>query len=508
MDMSSIFVRQGQHCRGIVPLSGETLLDVLRRGGYFLDAPCGGQGRCGKCRVQIDGPAGEKEVLACRTPASAVRSVILPEEAREESAHSSVAAAPGQRIGAAVDLGTTTVEAALLSLPEGRVLARCQRRSALAPYGGDVLSRIAYIDRRPPALALLSRLSRRQVQDMLESLLSQCALQWPQVETVSLAGNTVMQHIFRGLSPSSIGRAPFVPLSLFTEEEGDRLAGRPLLYAPCVAGYVGGDITAGLAASGLADRPGQHLFLDVGTNGEMALGGRDGFLCCAVACGPAFEGAGITCGMTYGPGAVCHARAEGGRLLIETAPPGPARGICGAGLLELTAALLALEVVDAAGRLLPPEEAPAVPGLRLERDADGNGVVYLTEDRSVYLTAADVRQVQLAKGAVAAGVQVLLLRAGLRAEEVDSLTLAGQLGAHLSLPAAAALGMLPRCLTERGQSVGNAALRGAALFLTDLSARNRAEAIRRSCRYIELSGDGDFSRLFPEQLLFSQEPLL
>ena len=505
MDMSSIFVRQGQRCREIVPRPGETLLDLLRRGGFFVDAPCGGQGRCGKCRVRAAGPEGERELLACHTPASSVCSVTLPEEAPAKAACSAETAAPGKRLGAAVDLGTTTVEAALLALPEGRVLARGQRRSALAPYGADVLSRIAYIDRRPPALALLGRLSRRQVQDMLEALLHQCDAQWPQVEAVSLAGNTVMQHIFRGLSPSSIGRAPFTPLSLFTGEEGDTLAGRPLRYAPCVAGYVGGDITAGLVASGLFDRPGHHLFLDVGTNGEMALGGRDGFLCCAVACGPAFEGAGIACGMTYGPGAISHARAEHGRLVLESAPPGPVRGICGAGLLELTAALLALRVIDPTGRLLPPEEAPPVPGLRLSRDADGNGVVYLTEDESVYLTAADVRQVQLAKGAVAAGVQVLLLRAGLRAEDVDSLTLAGQLGAHLDLPAAAALGMLPRCLTERGHAVGNAALRGAALFLTDPAARDRAEAIRRSCRYIELSGDEDFSRLFPEQMLFSQE---
>ena len=270
-----------------------------------------------------------------------------------------------------------------------------------------------------------------------------------------------------------------------------------------MAGYVGGDITAGLLASGLWERDERSLFLDIGTNGEMALGGRDGFLCCAVASGPAFEGAGISCGMTGTEGAVAHVRAENGALRLEVIGGGKARGICGSGLLDLAALLCRERVISASGLLLPPEEAPEKWKAYLGEDGDGNGIFYLTPD--VYLTARDVRQLQLAKAAVAAGIRVLLKKSGVDVSELDGLCIAGGFGSFLDPKSAAEIGMLPAELADRTETLGNASLKGAGMALLDETARARLYDIQRACRYIELSGDADFNDEYPEQMAFYEE---
>ena len=278
-----------------------------------------------------------------------------------------------------------------------------------------------------------------------------------------------------------------------------------LRYAPCVAGYVGGDITAGLLASGLYERQERSLFLDIGTNGEMALGGAEGFLCCAVASGPAFEGAGISCGMAGTDGAVSHVRWNGREPELEVIGGGEPRGLCGSGLIDLLALLTEKRMISAYGLLLGPEEAPEGYERWLGEDDNGNGIFYLTADRRVYLTAGDVRQLQLAKAAVAAGIAVLLRKAGLRPSQLDRLYLAGGFGTYMDVSSAAAIGMLPQELTERTVLLGNASLAGARLALLNPEAREQLLEIQRSCRYLELSGDADFNREFPEQMLFDEE---
>lgn len=215
-------------------------------------------------------------------------------------------------LAAAVDLGTTTVAVRLYELAGGRELKTISAWNAQAAYGGDVISRIQYTMETPNGLNELSRIIRAQVEDMISRALEDCGKSKSELRHTVLVGNTVMQHIFASLPVEGIARAPFKPETLFEIDCNDVLLGAPLHYAPCVAGYVGGDITAGLLSSGLYKKPGRSLFLDIGTNGEMVLGGSDGFACCAVASGPAFEGAGISCGMAAVDGAVSHVRYDGG----------------------------------------------------------------------------------------------------------------------------------------------------------------------------------------------------
>jgi len=493
--MAEMRIRAGAREWTVNAESGERLLDVLRRAGVQLPAPCGGLGKCGKCRAELDGV----NVLCCRTQVTGDCTVTLDEQrggailtdGTEIAAHGG-----GTGLGAALDLGTTTLALRLYDLSTGACLGQQTAWNAQAVYGADVITRTQYCMEHPEGTETLSRAVRQQLDRMLKAL----GTETEALSSLFVAGNTIMQHLFAGISPASIAVAPFRPQTLFDKPNTGRV-----LYAPCVAGYVGGDITAGLLASGLYEKPGRRLFLDIGTNGEMALGGRDGFLCCAVASGPAFEGAGISCGMTGTTGAISHVREKDGALCLEVIGGGEARGICGSGLLDLAALLCRERVISASGLLLPPEEAPKKWAAHLGADEDGNGVFYLTPDRRVYLTARDVRQLQLAKAAVAAGIRVLLKKSGVDAAELDGLCIAGGFGSFLDPQSAVGIGMLPSALADKTITLGNASLAGAGMALTDENARARLCDIQRACRYIELSGDADFNDEYPEQMYFYEE---
>ncbi|MBO5544152.1 MAG: DUF4445 domain-containing protein, partial [Oscillospiraceae bacterium] len=322
------------------------------------------------------------------------------------------------------------------------------------------------------------------------------------LQTLFIAGNTVMQHLYAGISPAGIAVAPFRPAVFFT---GDEPTEPGIRYAPCVAGYIGGDITAGLLASGLHHSRQTALFLDIGTNGEMALRLEDGFLGCAVASGPAFEGAGIACGMPGIAGAVSHVRWTGKKPEFDVIGDAPPQGLCGSGLIDLLAVLLEKGIVSGSGMLYGPDEAPDGYEDWLGEDETGHAVFYLTGDHKVFLTAADVRKLQLAKAAVSAGIAVLLKEADRKAEDLDALFLAGGFGTYMDIRSAAAIGMVPACLVERTVFLRNSSLAGARMALTLPEADRELNEIRRSFRYLELSGNVDFNREFPEQMFFYGE---
>ena len=497
--MSSIQVRQGSETR-LVPLEeGETLLSVLRSAGYSIPAACGGRGRCGKCRVPVNGVPR----LACKLIPKGGDVIDLPASMGGVILTETVAlplCEPGRTgWGAAVDLGTTTVAVRVYDRATGALLGEKGAWNLQAPYGGDVISRIQYTMERESGLKELSEKIRAQVWQLLEDILERAGQSVHELQEIVVAGNTVMQHLFAGLPVIGIAAAPFHPETLFDTPRGDTLCGLPLTYAPCVAGYVGGDITAGLLASGLYEKSGNFLFLDIGTNGEMALGGKEGFSCCAVASGPAFEGAGITCGMPGISGAVSRVRYDRG-FLYEVIGGGTAKGICGSGLLDLAAQLRQLGIIDESGRLLPKDEVPAAVRRYVESDDRGNGRFYLTPE--VYLTAEDVRNLQLAKAAVAGGIQVLLRQRGISPEQVDGLYLAGGFGSYMDPNSAAAIGMLPRTLADRCRTLGNTALAGASMVALDRQYGGKLQEIARQCSYLELSGNPAFTEAFTESMTF------
>ena len=459
--------------RTITAQNRELLWKAMRRNGMEIAMPCGGTGKCGKCTVILDG----EKVRSCSTYIEGTHTVVC----QDGDAGVILADAPceieasGNKkgLGAAVDLGTTTLVVSVYDLETGALIKTESCWNCLKTYGADVISRIDYI-KNNGALSELSLKIRTQVADITAPL---------GVRRICVAGNTVMQHIFAGIDPSSIAVSPFEPKTLF-EGCTDELEGAQVLYSPCVAGYVGGDITAGILASGIAGKEGRYLYIDVGTNGEMALGGKDGFLCCSCACGPAFEGAQISCGMPGLEGAVSHVKPDGDRLAVETIADAKPAGICGSGLVDLAAALLARGDMDGTGRLYPGEV----------EIADGIGI-----------TQSDIRQLQLAKAAVRAGIAVLMKESGTEFEDIDSLVLCGGFGTFLDTDSACAIDMLPKELSGRTVSCGNTSLRGAALALLDDGGFEKALEIKNKCKYLELSGNGNFDDEYIEHMTFGED---
>lgn len=478
---------------------GENLLAVLRREGVSVAAPCGGRGNCGKCTVRVNGT----EQRACRTCVSGEVTVEVPSLSGGSIAGAEPIPVPVQKTAGgkcrvAVDLGTTTI--AVCCLTADGTEETLGEWNALSAYGTDVLSRISYCEEHPQGLEECSSVLRAQVLRMVREL---CGA--PPPEKILLAGNTVMQHLFAGLSPSSIARAPFRPECDFTLPLEDRLGGADVRYAPCVSGYIGGDIVSGLLASGAAREKELCLFLDVGTNGEMALGSAGGFLCCSVACGPAFEGAGIACGMPGLPGAIDRVDFNGEAFSFSTVAGAPPRGICGSGLLSLLAALRKAGILTEDGWLRPPEETGNDFNGCLVRGTDGSGVFCLSEN--VFLTVQDVRSLQLAKGAVAAGIAILLEKSGRSCREIRKVYLAGGFGSHLNPADAGDVGMLPAMLQPCVEPVGNASLNGAKLALQKEAAFRGLHQIRQHCRALELAGSARFQQLFLENLALKEQHL-
>ena len=506
--MSILTVHYNGTTRAIPAVEGESILAALHAAGIAApDAPCGGNGTCKKCLVHV---AGLGDVLSCKTAVSGDLTVTIPRQNQgavvaREGTKIDFPITPRPGLGVAVDIGTTTVVAHLYDLSTGAHLGTRSGMNCQRPFGADVISRIGYTMEHPDGLTQLSRAIRGQIAGYLADLCAAAGRPVDEVTEVTIAANTVMEHLSAGLDPAYIAAAPFTPLSLFGDEyDGETVGlheGCTVYLAPAEAGYVGGDITAGILACGAArvDKP--VLFLDVGTNGEMALGSaKDGFVCCATAAGPAFEGAVISQGMAACDGAISAVEWDGEKLSLTVLGGGEATGICGSGLVDALAVMLELGAVDETGRLLPPDEAEDAALPYLTEDEEERVSFQLTD--TVAITEADVRQLQLAKAAIAAGIQTLLDDAGLDEDDVATLYLAGGFGNYIRKESAAAIGLLPPSMLERIESVGNTAGQGAAAVLLSGRARQELDALPDNCRYLELSGHKKFNDFYIECMMF------
>ena len=513
-------VRFRVHRPGAEPLEvtapeGATLFEALRaEGEQGLDSPCGGEGTCGKCVLRHARPAHHpRPALACRTVAGDDDDVwIDPPRTLEIQADfhrpfgspPAVTASDGYRI--AVDVGTTTIAADLVAPVTGEVVARVSDRNQQSIYGADVISRIARS--RELGVDQLAGVLRAQLAALATFLLDAAGVPGEQVAGYTIAGNTVMQHFVDALSPESIGQAPFAPLSLFGDLRPAADLGLPgradatAYLAPVIAGYVGGDIVSGLLACGLDLSHDVVCLLDLGTNGEIALAGPGGIVACATAAGPAFEGAEIECGMPAITGAVNRVRAAAGALRVGTIAGADPIGICGSGLIDALAAALELGLVDETGRLRSRSEVRE--SLWRYLAMDGTPRILLVEDGSVYLTQRDIRQLQLAKGAIAAGLDVLLAEAGLAASDVDRVLLAGGFGTRVNVRSLETIGVLPEGLAVRATAVGNSALAGAVDLAVQPELAERARRIAEEARCLELSEDPRFTEAFMERISFGE----
>lgn len=482
-----------------------SILKALRAGGINRpDAPCGGTGKCGKCRITVTGAVRElstgrifsldgERISACRfAPAGD----IIADAEEEQSiiavgSQSENIAGGGTGLGLAADIGTTTVVSRLYALTDGGLLAERRAPNAQRFSGADVMSRIEYC--RKGGLGELAEAIRGQLAAMAEDMCAQCGAAVGDISAVSVAGNTVMEHIAAGEDPSQIAVPPYRAKELF----GRTVGGAYL--APCVSGYVGGDITAGLASCAALTEEGLVLYVDIGTNGEMALGNKDGFVCCAAAAGPAFEGAEISCGISGVPGAIDKITVSNGDIAVHTIGGAKPVGICGSGLADAVNALLRLGVITRRGSIQKRERLSAKLAKRLITTDTGENAVLLAD--GVCLTAKDIRQYQLAKAAIRAGVDTLLASCGRTAADITALIIAGGFGSKLDTASVFATGLLPEMPDARIYQVGNASLAGASAALTE-KGRADAAACAAKMKYTELSTDALFSERFLKSLNF------
>jgi uncharacterized 2Fe-2S/4Fe-4S cluster protein (DUF4445 family) len=410
----------------------------------------------------------------------------------------------GRRFGIAFDLGTTTVVASLLDLEAGQPVAVRSMLNRQQPYGADVISRISATMMDDEVLGKLRALAQETMAELAAEVCEEGEVDPLEVYEVSLCGNVTMMQIVLGIDPEPLSMAPFIVAAqeLPPVPAADLgLSVHPQAGAfvfPSMGAYVGGDIVAGLLATGFTRDRRLRLFIDVGTNSEIALGSQDGALATAAPAGPAFEAAQIRCGMRAADGAIEGVTIAGDELGLQVIGEVDPVGICGSGLVDAVAELVGAGLLDHSGRFVEEDSAPVL-GERLTKLGDER-VFYLTDD--VYLSQRDVRELQFAKASIATGWNILLAELGLAPEDISQVLLAGSFGAYLSPASAVRIGLVPNLALPRIVSAGNVAGEGSKIAL--LSHRERAEArsILREVRYVELSGREDFNDLFIDQLAF------
>ncbi len=388
--------------------------------------------------------------------------------------------------GAAVDIGTSTIAVELVDLVAGKRLGTAAAVNAQAPYGADVVSRITFAGAAAGNLERLAGAARRQIDGMIAGLAREHAVSPGHIYEIVAAGNTAMGHIFLGVPVTTLASAPFH--GAFAEAPSVRAADLGLSVnprcrvhvAPNLKSFVGGDIAAGMSALDLEARPGNILFIDLGTNGEIVLKKGTRTTATSTAAGPAFEGMNIGCGMLAVTGAVCAARWDGG-LKVRAIGGAPARGVCGTGLVDLLAVGLRQGLVSADGRI-----RAASRSLRVAR--------------GIALTQRDVRHLQLAVAAIRTGVLLMLAEAGLTVSGLDGVFVAGAFGASLNVRNAMSLGLLPSVPASRVAFVGNASLAGARKLLLSRPERGRTEAFARRVRHVSLAMRPEFQKEFIKAL--------
>lgn len=501
---------------------GTLLSRLLQQLNIDYDAPCAGQHRCGKCKLRAWGqlsPLTPPEAafltpaeisdglrLACFTTAwGQVRLELPPTPAARILAAGQGEIAPLEPLmepggfGAAIDLGTTTIVCSLYAAESGRCLDSCCQLNQQRRFGADVISRIAYSNEHGPAE--LHRVLCRQLEGMLDQLCSGQGVERQRLNRAVITGNTTMLHYFAGLDPQGIGCAPFTPASRFDCDLSGLLTGVEAYLPPCVSAYVGADLLCCLLASGGLRRDQLALVVDIGTNGEMALIDRGRVLCCSTAAGPAFEGASLSQGMPALTGAICRvSQGADGEISYSTINDQPPQGVCSSAVVDLLALLLRQGAMRPDGRLLDTGH----PLSRYFRRVDGKPE-FVFPGTDIAVNQADVRQLQLAKSAISAGIQTLLAEAGYRAGQLERLYLAGGFGTYLDLDSAAAIGLLPAGIHDKTQLLGNGAAFGAALLLMEKQRLPELREINQRCRSVELSSSSRFMELYLDSMSFSPE---
>lgn len=466
------------------------LMSVLQENHVFLDAPCGGNGKCGKCGVLVD----HQEVLACQTTVKRNMMVTIPDKTGLNVLQTGIAVAQqmdpfkdGYLI--AFDIGTTSVVCFLLDGSTGRELAKCSMLNPQTAFGADVISRIQAALRGE--LEQEAEAIRDGMTALLQSACTSAGIKPSEIGVVSVVGNPAMQQLFLGVHPGNLAAVPFAPV--LTEAKTvsckDILPICPnadLLVVPDISGYIGADTMGCVLSTKLYQSEEITLMVDIGTNGEMVLGNKNRMIACSTAAGPALEGANIQFGMRGADGAIDHVWLENGKAVYSVIGGGDAAGICGSGLIDAIAAGLEMGLLNKRGRI-----------------QNDDHIFHITEH--IYLTQDDIRQVQLAKGAIYAGISLMAKQLDLGIRDIQKVQLAGAFGSFLNPQSACRIDLLPAELLDRIEVVGNAAGSGAKMLAGDRKLLPLTQVLTEKIKFLELASLPEFSRTFAKSMNFREE---
>lgn len=457
--------------------AGTTLLQAEIQAGLTPYAPCGGKGTCGKCKVTTQAGV---SIPACQTIVDRDMAVTLPGQEQAhiltESLNVDVTPDGTDDYVLAIDIGTTTVVAYLLS---GKTGEKCAQKSMLNPqgkYGADVISRIQFaLDGGQEEMALCIR---QALKELTEQVCDAAKIPPEKITRCAIVGNTAMHHLILKIDPRPLVTPPYMP-----KEREAQVRGIARIL-PNIAGFVGGDTVGCLVATRFDRRKEKTLLIDIGTNGEMVLTDGSRFVACSTAAGPAFEGAKISCGMRGETGAVDHVFLKNGEISYHVIGNAAPKGLCGSGLLDLVAVLLDKGIIDEMGAL-EGGTFPLCPG--------------------VTLTQKDVREVQLAKAAIRAGIQLMAEHLNIPVADIQAVLLAGAFGNYLNPASACRIGMIPPVLEKCIQPIGNAAGAGAQLCALSQREFDYASHLAGSAEFLELAGLPGFQDRYVDCLTFEED---
>ncbi len=492
---------------------GTPLSDALKTLFPDTDFPCGGRGRCGACRCVVRSPGNPPiEVLACQMAVLNDTEVLARFPLRTQDVHITIRKRvhyhPTRHYAVAVDVGTTTLAAAIVEVESGEDIVVVEATNPQVAFGADIMTRISYCQERSDGLDILRTSLVRKLDTLLLRASEEAGVDRVRIERMVIAGNTFMEHIVCGVSPAGLAMSPYkpsfvAPKALDAHEVGlTSFPSVPVFTAPIIGGFVGGDVAAGLLALDIDTCEEATVFMDVGTNGEIVVSYDGTTRGASTAAGPAFEGVGISCGQRAHSGAIASVRLTD-PVSIKTIKDGEVpTGLCGSGILSVVAQLVRVGIVEPSGRLRPLAQWPShIPsGLRTcYEEKDGEQRVYLCD--GVFVSQRDIRQIQLAKSALRTGLDVVLGSFGITPDMVERIFIGGAFGLHLDVDDAIAVGMLPAAFKGKVIQCGNTSLIGARILATEPAL---IEHLAQRCGSIDILNLAElptFKDIFVENLL-------
>ena len=507
--------------------AGATLLEAAGLVGIVLNTNCGERGTCEKCSVNLE-PSGQR-VLACQYHIQSDLTVTIPETSRffqqriltegvdvQAKGHFDIHKKyhPADQVfGLAIDIGTTTVVAKLIDMSDGSCLSTGAILNPQIRYGDDVISRITYAD-SDEKLARLQMVLLDGINELIVGLCSDNSISSAQIYEICAVGNTTMNHLFLKLPVVQLGQAPYHAYCLDAKDtpaEQFPLEINPLGNIHTVeniAGFVGSDTIASALAVEIDSAEKMTLIIDIGTNGEIVLGSKDKLYAASCAAGPAFEGARISQGSRAVSGAIEAVVINDDDIDIDVIDSIGSRSICGSGLIDAVAVLLELGIIDSTGRFVEPKKLEDTLGPKiLSRitDRDSQPAFILADngdDGQVLLTQKDIREVQLAKAAIRAGIKLIQKKLGIEDDDIQRILLAGAFGNYIRRESALRIHLTPQVPPERIHFVGNAASSGARMILLSSQARDLARKLARKIEYIEIAHEKDFTTVYADSMMF------